>query len=824
MALKNDGKVTIGTDLDNSGLEKGINSISGSMGGLKSVLGKIGGLIGVAFAVQKVVQFGAACIELGSSVTEVQNVVDTAFGGMAYKMEDFSQTAITQFGMSELAAKKTGSTYMAMARGMGMNEDAASDMAISLTGLTGDVASFFNISQEMADVKLKSVFTGETESLKDLGVVMTQTNLQQYAMEHGMNSNIAAMSQAEQVSLRYAYVTNALSLASGDFAKTQDSWANQTRILSMQWQQFMAIIGKALTTVLLPVVKILNAIVSALINMANTFSAAITAIFGGQSKQIKAGASGAGTLAAANTVVADSAQTAAEGENALAGSTKKAGKEAKKSLAAFDELTQLQDNSGDSGGGAGTGGSGAGGADLAQSIGTTAAETQVSGLADAIRQFWQVFTALLAPSITAWSEAWTQIKSTAMAVWPGIQQAAQGLWNNALLPLLGYLGQTFVPGVVNAFSNAFAPIVGGAISAWIRIFADFFIWACTLISDAVNTVVIPALDVLLTIWQGLMDGLKVAWDTYGQPIMDGLVLAFQNLEIIFTTLWEVVIKPVLTNLIDAIDRLWEQHLKPLWDDITALVGAVGLLILDLWNTALAPIVNWLVATFGPMFTQVFNAVAGAVEAAVGFISDAIDIVVTVFKGIIEFLTAVFQGDWDGAWNAIGRTVSDVWDKIQGTVKSAINGIIGFVNGMANAVAAGINGVIDALNALHWDAPAWLTDLTGMTSFGFNVQHVTPPQIPLLARGAVLPANKPFAAIVGDQKNGTNVEAPLGVIQEAVANIMGDITDANMAGYEAIVNALRDILEAVYGIRIGDEVIGRAAARYEERLAVMQGGF
>ena len=180
-----DGKVVIDTHLNNAGLKKGVNQISGSLGGLKSVVGKIGAILAAAFAVQKVVQFGAACVQLGSDVAEVQNVVDTAFGGMAYKMEEFADAAINQFGVSQLAAKKTGSTYMAMARGMGVAEDAASDMAIALTGLSGDVASFFNLDQETAAYKLRSIFTGETEALKDLGVVMTQTNLQSYAMTHG---------------------------------------------------------------------------------------------------------------------------------------------------------------------------------------------------------------------------------------------------------------------------------------------------------------------------------------------------------------------------------------------------------------------------------------------------------------------------------------------------------------------------------------------------------------------------------------------------------------------------------------------------------------
>ena len=115
-----------------------------------------------------------------------------------WKAEKFSKSALEAFGMSELSAKKTSGTYMTMAKSAGINENAASDMAVTLAGLTGDVASFYNISQDLADVRLKSVFTGETETLKELGVVMTQTNLQAYALSQGINKNISDMNQAEQ--------------------------------------------------------------------------------------------------------------------------------------------------------------------------------------------------------------------------------------------------------------------------------------------------------------------------------------------------------------------------------------------------------------------------------------------------------------------------------------------------------------------------------------------------------------------------------------------------------------------------------------------------
>lgn len=247
-----DGRVVIDTALDNRGFTRGVNNLKGELGGLTSVAKKLGAAIGIAFGTAALVNFGKRAVELGSNVAEVQNVVDVAFGDMAYKIENFAKTSIQSFGMSRLAAKETASNFMAMGKSMGLSTEAASDMAVAATGLSGDVASFFNISQDLAKIRLRGIWTGETEALKELGVVMTETNLKEYALANGIEKSYDAMNQAERVTLRYRYVTDALSLASGDFIRTQDNWANQTRILSMQWEEFMSVVGQTLITVLRP--------------------------------------------------------------------------------------------------------------------------------------------------------------------------------------------------------------------------------------------------------------------------------------------------------------------------------------------------------------------------------------------------------------------------------------------------------------------------------------------------------------------------------------------------------------------------------------------
>ena len=497
----------------------------------------------------------------------------------------------------------------------------------------------------------------------------------------------------------------------------------------------------------------------------------------------------------------------AKGINAVgsaAGSTSKQADIAKRSLAGFDEIERLDAKTGSSGG---------------ANYNFDHIASPLGGITDKLKNFWSTFQTLLAPSVAAWSAAWEQIRNAASAVWPEVQQAALAFWNEGLSPLLTYLSGTFAPGVINAFSEAFAPIVGGVASTAIYVLADLFTWACGIGTDAINGVLIPALDLLLQIWQDLMSGIKTAWDTYGQPLMDGVILAFQNLEDLATLLWETIVKPILQNLISVLQQLWSSHLKPLWDDILLLVASVANCLLDLWNNLLAPVAKWIIATFGPAFAEVFNAIADVVGVAVGAIADAIDLAIVVLRGLADFLSAVFRGNWDAAWQAIGNTVNTVWDKMTNAIKTAVNGIIGFINRMISAVVTGINAVINALNGLSFDLP----DIFGGGHVGFNISTLTAPQIPYLAQGAVIPANREFLAVLGDQSHGTNVEAPLDTIKQAVAEVMEDLHAGQMAGFEAVVAVLREILSAVYGIELTDEDVGRAVQRWQRKQLTATGG-
>lgn len=340
-----DGSVIIDTRMDTSGVQNGVSAIKQSFNGLGSAVKKIGLLIGGAFAVGKLAQFGKECVELGSNLAEVQNVVDVTFTTMSDKVNEFAKNAMTSAGLSETMAKQYVGTFGAMSKSFGFSEQQAYDMSTALTQLTGDVASFYNISQDLAYIKLKSVFTGETETLKDLGVVMTQSALDQYALANGYGKTTSEMTEQEKVALRLAFVQKQLSAASGDFIRTSDSWANQVRVMQLQLQSLKATVGQGLINLFTPVLKVINILLGKLATLANAFKS-FTELITGKKSSGQTSASGAGlagTDAIADTAdqygnAADNAEKLAGATNDTADATKKATKAVKGYLSPLDEI------------------------------------------------------------------------------------------------------------------------------------------------------------------------------------------------------------------------------------------------------------------------------------------------------------------------------------------------------------------------------------------------------------------------------------------------------------------------------------------------------
>lgn len=328
------GKIVLGIQIDTDNISKqlqlGAKNVERSTNSIFSGMGtKIGALIGTA----ALVKFSSECLSLGSNLTEVQNVVDTTFTTMNNDLNAWAKNALKEFGLSETKAKNYAATLGAMSQSMGMTEKVAYDMGTAVSGLAGDVASFYNLDADDAYSKLKGIWTGETEALKSLGVVMTQTALDQYALNNGFGKTTAKMTEQEKLMLRYQYVTNALSKTTGDFAKTQDSWANQTRILQLRWESIKATFGQGLINVLTPTLKLINDLAERVSVLAEKFSSFTEIIFG---------ASEAGDSL-------NSISSNADGLSESINSVTSAAVEATKQLAGFDKITKIGSSGSDNG-------------------------------------------------------------------------------------------------------------------------------------------------------------------------------------------------------------------------------------------------------------------------------------------------------------------------------------------------------------------------------------------------------------------------------------------------------------------------------------------
>lgn len=234
--------------------------------------------IGLVMIARKALDTIKTGIDYASDLAEVQNVVDVTFGSATEAINSWSKECLAAYGMNEVSAKRYAGTIGAMLKSSGLAGDAIVDMSKDMVGLAGDMASFYNLDLETAFEKIRSGISGETEPLKQLGINMSVANLEAYALSQGITTAYNEMSQAEQVMLRYNYLMSTTADAQGDFARTQDSYANQTRLLSESWLEFTGVMTEQLLPVLTTIVSWLNNIVAFLTENADMVSAVLVGL------------------------------------------------------------------------------------------------------------------------------------------------------------------------------------------------------------------------------------------------------------------------------------------------------------------------------------------------------------------------------------------------------------------------------------------------------------------------------------------------------------------------------------------------------------------
>jgi hypothetical protein len=857
-----DGSVIIDTRMDTSGVQNGVSAIKQSFNGLGSAVKKIGLLIGGAFAVGKLVQFGKECVELGSDLTEVQNVVDVTFTTMSDKVNEFAKNAMTSAGLSETMAKRYVGTFGAMSKSFGFSESQAYDMSTALTQLTGDVASFYNISQDLAYIKLKSVFTGETETLKDLGVVLTQSALDQYALANGYGKTTSEMTEQEKVALRLAFVQKQLSAASGDFIRTSDSWANQVRVMQLQLQSLKATVGQGLINIFTPILKVINILLGKLATLANAFKS-FTELITGKKSSGSTSSSGAGLTGDVSGVqdtadaygqAADNAGKLADSTEDVADATKDAAKAAKGYLSPLDEINRYstQDASSTASKTPSTSGSGSGGGgtSLPSAVSNVdygkmaEGETALDKISKSAEKLAKLLKKLWKPFQDAWKKEGKNTIDAAQIALSGIAKLAKSVGRSLVEVWTNGTGTTMLTTMLRIAQNVLktiGDIASGFADAWNK--NNVGTQIIQNIADALVVVMqfVERIAADTATWAANLDfypllesisNLTSAFAPILESIGNVLEWIYKNIVLPMLT-WVIEVGlPTVINLVSKVATFLADH-QPIVEAFgAALIGAfaaakiAGLasrVIKSVSGIAMAAkgLISLMTGTGGIMGG--IKAIATAIGPAGIFViavSAAIAIGVLLYKnwdkikemagkvwdwisnktrrfvedigkklrGLATKMTTIWGNIKASAhqkWNAIWSTVSGFAERIKNAIvdkfTSAKNTVVNVFNGMRDAIRSvlnniisvvngaisKVNGVISAVESAFSFGPWKVPTPFGSKTIGFKATFPRVPTVPYLAKGAVIPPRSEFLAVLGDQKQGNNIETPEALLRKIV---------------------------------------------------------
>jgi len=803
------------------------------------------------YGIRSLFNWGKEAMELASDLAEVQNVVENSFGTKGTEaVEEFAKTSIESFGMSELTAKQMASRFQAMGNAMGITAgqvasatavvadriadpktyDAVADsmgaMSLNLTKLAADMASFYNVDQSDVATALNSIYTGQTRPLRQYGLDLTQATLQEWALKNGIDADMQSMTQAQKTLLRYQYVLANTTTVQGDFARTSQTWANQTRILKQNFEVLGKTVGNVLINTFRPLVVWLNNALSHVIAFAETIGNALGKIFGWKIFHTPAS-----TAADALADLSDGLDSAGDGGSSAAdgiADAMDAVAKLQRTILGFDEINKLNEvttpsSSAKGGSGSGSGGSGGG----ASTVDGTGADFQLvqakSWLEDykssinTLGQLGSYISQKLSDAME--SINWNKIYAKAKNFGSGLASFLNGL----ITPrLFGDLGDTIASSLntalyaLNQFGITFDwSNFGASIAEGINRFFRRFNFK--LLAQTFNA---WALGILTTIQKAIED---IHWDEIGAKVAEFLInIKWKELLIGIGGVIGAAINAAIdfakrlldpsglgnpfTEALDKIKKAADDFMKMVdWDSMAKSIERIV--------KALEPAVEGFASGFASFFEKLskiggitlnligiaFQTLAGALEGmdpatieaigkALGVIAGAM-LTMKVATGVLDTVKG-FVGTLTGAGTAIGTTGQAVGEAaakttIMGTVAAKAKGLLGKLGQTALGSAAG-----------------WTALIVGALEAGAGIQNVADR-----AMGFEGPANRARSAINDFVTELVKVNPSVQDIDGKLVDIIQSFDDGSISADEfraQFVKALEDIgvtseeAEAAYG--------------------------
>lgn len=819
-----DGSLNFDTKIDSKGFDKGVKNINSSVSQLSGKLGALKAKIATAFSVAAIVAFGKKALETAASVKAANSAMSQTFG----ELEGAASAAITRVAdessILETRLKSIATEIYAFAKTSGMDSASALGIMKEALQVAADSAAYYDRSLEDTSETLKSFLKGNYANDAALGLSATEYTRNAAAMKlYGKSFQNLSEAQKQLTLLQMVKDANDLSGATGQAAREADGWENVIGNLKEAWKQLIAVIGQPVLKLAIPVVQSMTAALQRMTEVANAAWQALKKLFGWEDADaIKSATKAQEQLTTAVEETSDAQKGALAGFDEIQTLSDKTAETATASAGAdtpVEDLANIADKDGgkiplefDTSGIEGA----------VKTIQTVVGRIKVilSSLArwaeTTIKpQFGKLFDAIepALPAIqTKVQEAFSGLSGIASQAFSGVKANIETMFSDVgtLAAPLGDYFTTQLPGLISTGITSIGTILLGLFDTFNLIFGDILGIAQTFSEGLLSTVlptlteigtesvttvtqvfedvkdifdsvwsegIAPFFKRLIKYWNEAWDSVKAAWKEHGAPIFEGIREAFKNLTERIKNLWEGLLKPVWQNFMDTLDWLWEQHIKPVWDKILEFVAVLIENATKIYNQVISPIVKWLQETLYPIIVTVINTIWNVVSEVIGFIVDIIGTIIDACKGVADFLTGVFTHDWQQAFDGLQEISDSFVNAGIALFEGAVNIIVDLINGLLEYVVVGINTVIKALNSISFDVPDWVP-FVGGKHFGINLSPLTAPKlpklsIPRLATGAVIPPNREFLAVLGDQKQGTNIEAPLETIKQAFREALAE---------------------------------------------------
>ena len=479
-------------------------------------------------------------------------------------------------------------------------------------------------------------------------------------------------------------------------------------------------LGSAFFTALKPALDVIIPILATFVNWITKGIQAVTSFFSaitGSSTSIKAFGSIGKSATQAVASGLGGTEKAAGGAEKAAGGAKKAIEDVKKSTQGFDELNVVASGQSASGGSSGGGGGGSsdpeylagGGGGLIDNaeFSTEVEESTNTGnsLLDRFKAIGEELKVVFAPAISAWGDAFDTVKQSWEKAVPSFQNGLKG-FKNGFLELGTYIVNTFVPDVVNSFSVNLAPVIGDVLGFAIEELGKRFEFMGQMFDRVSTDIIVPALESIKTVATDVFDAIGKAWDKHGKPFLDKLGTAYDNIRNTMDLFYKNAVKPLWDKLKAVFDDVWKNGLKPVVENAVDAALEIGECLLQLYNDFISPIVDWIIENIVPILVKHIEKIIEVVGNILKSVMTVVNGVIDFFKGLIQFITGVFTGDWSKAWEGIKNMFSGIWEVIKGIFSTAWETI----KGIFSVAGSWFSTVWESIKKVFSGVGGWFKDI------------------------------------------------------------------------------------------------------------------